>query len=256
MKGSGNHYDLGARMYDPRTGRMRSRDPREGEYAWQSTYAYYANSPIKQIDYNGEGGFKYPVSFNAPNFAFMEGMRQYADAFFSTFSFDFEAGRKKTIIEKMGAYSIITETKKFFGFGTDFSTLMDMNGSNTWFAPLKPMIYTKSGTEQSTTSSVSTPVVIYGLPGEVSVSHTEKSDGTSENSLEVSAGIVSKGIFDVKAYTKSTNSTSSTGEKSNKVDVGVAAELSYWIKTTETETKTIIEKSSLFFDAKVTATTK
>ncbi len=48
-------YDLGARMYNPRLGRMFSTDPRESEYAWQSTYAYYANSPIWQIDYNGEG---------------------------------------------------------------------------------------------------------------------------------------------------------------------------------------------------------
>ncbi|MCO5248151.1 MAG: DUF4225 domain-containing protein [Chitinophagales bacterium] len=49
-------YDLGARMYNPKIGRMFSPDPRESEYVWQSTYAYYANSPISEIDENGEGG--------------------------------------------------------------------------------------------------------------------------------------------------------------------------------------------------------
>ncbi|MDR1678961.1 MAG: hypothetical protein LBR81_04205 [Prevotellaceae bacterium] len=54
--GGGNTYDLGARMYSSRLGKMFSPDPREKEYPWQSTYAYYANSPIWLIDYKGEGG--------------------------------------------------------------------------------------------------------------------------------------------------------------------------------------------------------
>ncbi len=54
--GDDNGYDLGARMYSSRLGKMFSPDPREAEYAWQSTYAYYGNSPINQIDYTGEGG--------------------------------------------------------------------------------------------------------------------------------------------------------------------------------------------------------
>lgn len=48
-------YDLGARMYDPRLGRMRSIDPRASEYAWQSPYVYHRNSPVSSIDFNGEG---------------------------------------------------------------------------------------------------------------------------------------------------------------------------------------------------------
>lgn len=34
---------------------MTSIDPRQKEYPWQSTYAYYANSPISTIDYLGGG---------------------------------------------------------------------------------------------------------------------------------------------------------------------------------------------------------
>lgn len=32
LKGEGNHYDLGLRMYDPRLARMFKADPREAEY--------------------------------------------------------------------------------------------------------------------------------------------------------------------------------------------------------------------------------
>jgi RHS repeat-associated protein len=51
----GASYDLGARMYDPRIGRMLSSDPWEYKYAWQSSYAYFKNSPISQIDWKGFG---------------------------------------------------------------------------------------------------------------------------------------------------------------------------------------------------------
>jgi RHS repeat-associated protein len=52
----GLDYDLGARFYSSKLGRMFSPDPRESEYPWQSTYAYFCNSPIVIIDYKGEGG--------------------------------------------------------------------------------------------------------------------------------------------------------------------------------------------------------
>ena len=53
---SGSRLDLGARIYNPLLGRMFSPDPREKEYPWQTTYAYYANSPVSIVDVNGEGG--------------------------------------------------------------------------------------------------------------------------------------------------------------------------------------------------------
>ena len=63
-------YDFGARMYNSKLGKMFSTDPKEASYPWQSTYAYYANSPISTIDFNGEGeyesftfiGVTYPVA--------------------------------------------------------------------------------------------------------------------------------------------------------------------------------------------------
>ncbi|MFH1005169.1 MAG: hypothetical protein V1781_06715, partial [Bacteroidota bacterium] len=56
--GEGNYVDLGERGVDTRLGRLNWRtDTRESEYPWQSPYAYYGNSPIAQLDYNGEGDY-------------------------------------------------------------------------------------------------------------------------------------------------------------------------------------------------------
>ena len=53
-------YAFEARIFDARIARWFSADPREGEYAWQSTYAYYRNSPISTIDMMGMGGDEDP----------------------------------------------------------------------------------------------------------------------------------------------------------------------------------------------------
>jgi RHS repeat-associated protein len=45
-----------ARIYDSRIGRFFSTDPREAEYAWQSTFVYYSNNPINVVDQLGMGG--------------------------------------------------------------------------------------------------------------------------------------------------------------------------------------------------------
>ena len=62
VKGSGNHYDLGMRHYDPRLGRMFKIDPRSSEYAWQTPYAYHRNSPVSIIDFLGGGDDKKTVT--------------------------------------------------------------------------------------------------------------------------------------------------------------------------------------------------
>jgi RHS repeat-associated protein len=54
---SGSQYDFGSRIYDSRLGSFLSIDPREAEYSWQSSYSYFGNSPIAQLDYNGEGDY-------------------------------------------------------------------------------------------------------------------------------------------------------------------------------------------------------
>ena len=65
--GEGNNYDFGARMYDPRTGRFFSRDPREKDFPYQSSYIFASDNPIALIDFNGESGIVPPVTQVFPN---------------------------------------------------------------------------------------------------------------------------------------------------------------------------------------------
>ena len=56
VSGQGNTIAFEARIYDSRLGRFLSTDPWEFKYAWQSTYAYFKNSPISVLDIKGMGG--------------------------------------------------------------------------------------------------------------------------------------------------------------------------------------------------------
>ncbi len=49
----GSSYDFGARFYDGRIGRWRSRDPLEAKYPWCSPYVFVANKPIIFVDPDG-----------------------------------------------------------------------------------------------------------------------------------------------------------------------------------------------------------
>jgi RHS repeat-associated protein len=53
IKGGGNSYDYGFRMYDPRAGRFMSVDPLIKRYPFYSSYQFAGNSPIKFIDIDG-----------------------------------------------------------------------------------------------------------------------------------------------------------------------------------------------------------
>ena len=57
VKGGGNQIAFEARTYDSRLGKFLSRDPREADYPWQSTFAYYRNSPIATLDFLGMGDY-------------------------------------------------------------------------------------------------------------------------------------------------------------------------------------------------------
>lgn len=72
VSGDGNTIAFEARIYDSRLGRFFSTDPWEYKYAWQSTYAYYRNSPISQIDFLGMGGDDPPPLHGQERKSFME----------------------------------------------------------------------------------------------------------------------------------------------------------------------------------------
>lgn len=54
IKGEGNSYSFGARMYDPRVGKWLSRDPLEHKFPSLSPYNYVGNNPIVFIDEDGK----------------------------------------------------------------------------------------------------------------------------------------------------------------------------------------------------------
>ncbi len=54
MYGTGNSYDFGARIYDPRLGRWLATDPLQMKYPSLSPYHFGYNSPIITIDPDGK----------------------------------------------------------------------------------------------------------------------------------------------------------------------------------------------------------
>lgn len=56
VKGSGNSYDYGMRIYDPRLGRFLSVDPITRSYPELTPYQFGSNSPIVNIDIDGMEG--------------------------------------------------------------------------------------------------------------------------------------------------------------------------------------------------------
>jgi RHS repeat-associated protein len=54
IKGNGNSYDFGARIYDSRLGRWLSLDPLFSSFPFESNYTYVANNPIICIDVEGK----------------------------------------------------------------------------------------------------------------------------------------------------------------------------------------------------------
>lgn len=54
IKGAGNSYNMGARLYDPRIGRTPTQDPAKKLYPGISPYAFAMNTPIQAIDPDGK----------------------------------------------------------------------------------------------------------------------------------------------------------------------------------------------------------
>ncbi|MBA3900099.1 MAG: RHS repeat-associated core domain-containing protein [Bacteroidetes bacterium] len=68
VKGGGNSYDFGARVYDPRLGRWLSMDPLQAKFPELSPYNFVTNNPIVLIDPDGneprEGNQVLKVNFD------------------------------------------------------------------------------------------------------------------------------------------------------------------------------------------------
>jgi len=65
IKGDLNAYDFGSRsIYDGRLGRFVSVDPKMRDFAWRSPYSFAGNSPVQNIDNNGEEEVYYMLSID------------------------------------------------------------------------------------------------------------------------------------------------------------------------------------------------
>jgi RHS repeat-associated protein len=68
LKGSGNSYDFGARMYDSRVGRFLSLDAFASKFASMSPFSFAANIPIMGKDINGDSLYIMIVIGSEPSF--------------------------------------------------------------------------------------------------------------------------------------------------------------------------------------------
>jgi RHS repeat-associated protein len=64
VKGEGNQIDYGERIYDPRAGRFLSVDPLFEDYPWYTPYQFAGNSPIANIDLDGEEEYFYKLKLD------------------------------------------------------------------------------------------------------------------------------------------------------------------------------------------------
>jgi RHS repeat-associated protein len=63
ISGTGNQYDYGFRIYNPRLGRFLSTDPLFKSYPELTPYQFASNTPIKAIDLDGLEAKKPDISF-------------------------------------------------------------------------------------------------------------------------------------------------------------------------------------------------
>ena len=66
VKGTGNSYDFGARIYDPRLGKFLSIDPDFKKFPSNSPYLFASNSPIIFVDKDGRFSIRnhYDITYN------------------------------------------------------------------------------------------------------------------------------------------------------------------------------------------------
>ncbi|MDD4575863.1 MAG: RHS repeat-associated core domain-containing protein [Bacteroidales bacterium] len=74
IKGSGNSYDFGARIYDSRLGRWLSLDPLQEKYPDLSAYVFVANSPLIFVDPDGKDIVIYSSAYDNNPIIYKPGM--------------------------------------------------------------------------------------------------------------------------------------------------------------------------------------
>jgi RHS repeat-associated protein len=80
LKGTGNSYDFGARIYDPRIGRWLAMDPLARVFSAWSPYASFNDNPIIFVDPTGKGG-EYSVNHKTKHITVTVKVYLYTDVY-------------------------------------------------------------------------------------------------------------------------------------------------------------------------------
>jgi RHS repeat-associated protein len=122
IKGEGNSYDFGARIYDSRLGRWLSTDPLQSKYPSLSPYNFCANNPIYYVDPDGkrivvhyedaEGKMQKIVIRKASDIEKLnyEGAGDFAKAVYSTFKYMENDDDFQSSIQKLRRLQVIETT--------------------------------------------------------------------------------------------------------------------------------------------------
>ena len=118
MKGQGDQYDYGMRMYDPRVGRFLSLDPLTKKYAGLTPYQYTSNSPIAGIDMDGK-----EFDFYLGAAEFLE-KHLFGTSHIQKMKEGFLEQGAKDLKEAYNGIQQLMRSKNFtFQYGNDFTTL-------------------------------------------------------------------------------------------------------------------------------------
>jgi RHS repeat-associated protein len=94
IKGQGNSYDFGARMYDSRVGRWWSVDALAEKQPEQSTYKAFLNNPLVFVDPNGKTEYETIVVYDPNGNLLFKAHRKISDNLMSGGDLDSEDGVK------------------------------------------------------------------------------------------------------------------------------------------------------------------
>jgi hypothetical protein len=225
-------YYFGARYYDPTLGRFPNVDPIIEKFPYLTPYNYASNNPVTNIDLWGLQGTSANYVLwarNNPLNAVADGFREMFDAalsFFSGTAEIFKTATRTPVKATAGntTVSVSAETKTSAYVKINLSGVLDRNSNNEVVLP-KNIVETGVKTTQTVTESVTTTVMVDGVPVNTTLSSTQNvTDESVTNTAEVSVG-ADNGNVQGKAFISTSSTTNSDGSVTNKTSIGIKAQL-------------------------------
>ncbi|MBN4081587.1 RHS repeat-associated core domain-containing protein [bacterium AH-315-C07] len=121
LNGSGNSYDFGARIYDPRVGRWLSLDPLMDKYPDLSGYNFTSNNPVLFVDYDGKD---YGIKVNHDNKTIVV-----VQNFYVSFDGSVLGWSEKQLIQGVKKWNNATGNYKGYKVAFDINVITVMNAN-------------------------------------------------------------------------------------------------------------------------------